>query len=632
MWRVIGKGAFLIVFNFLNVYGLSTSCSGNTCNTQNIADFGTKTWIVDKTYNEININSVNITASNTFFDIQNNITNLNLYGNINQPSGNQNYIFKLSSGKTINNLNNYGVVDSANNWAFGISGTIDNFNNYGLWLGGIGDNNNNGEIKNLNSTGLIGLVQLNTGSYHLNTKATISNLHLKITEDANKFNDFSGYGNASSDERLKYSHFVLGNNAQSNIAFHNGAKIYLSFEDDFKFNANYKIEKLITDTSGDKITSLSKRYLFSYLALKNPSPVIGIYRKNDFFCVGICDDNNKIARGAGNTMRKITNLNITKFMLKDDFYHSIFKKPSQTSQISLNDYSKFYYKNKRTIRRANPRPIPRQNAEIPRQDSFRIEQAKSQKYYTFFNPFVSHNLFYDKATPQYSGPDYGFVGGFNANFYDINTLGFHIGFSYGNMKEDEFKTDFRQILGNLGLHYKLDLDKFYFKGRIDGFYFMDEIKYAGEKIKPNNFGFGVQATFGKDFKLNAGIFGIEAGANYNGISYSNLGFKHESYAKSFEHLGQILLNANYAYAINNFNFRAQLGASVLITSFFKNQAQFKLDNEIYRYNIGYNRFGGHIGLGVGYSIKNVELGLEYFGNAGDKMISNSGFFNIRAWF
>ncbi|MDE6885515.1 MAG: autotransporter outer membrane beta-barrel domain-containing protein [Helicobacteraceae bacterium] len=258
-------------------------------------------------------------------------------------------------------------------------------------------------------------------------------------------------------------------------------------------------------------------------------------------------------------------------------------------------------------------------------------QSSSDKYHFFFSPFISHNMFYNDGL-NYSGLDYGFISGFNAKLGNLNTLGVHLGFSYGSLSESEFSTNLNTINIMAGLHYKLDLAyDIFVKLRGDVFYFLNDMSYAGLKQSPKNFGFGASGYFGKDFDFKRnGILTLEIGANYNGLQNEAINFGNEIYNKNLLLLGYINLGLNYSNSFSNgFGFDLGLGGNVLLT---KPIANIILLNNNIEYSIGIDRFSGYANVGVNYAINDiVELGLEYLGSFGDKSISNSGFFNVRVW-
>ena len=131
-------------------------------------------------------------------------------------------------------------------------------------------------------------------------------------------------------------------------------------------------------------------------------------------------------------------------------------------------------------------------------------------------------------------------------------------FSYGNLKDSTDKEfDITSMNLNLGLNYKLDLIyAMYLKARIDGFYFLNEVKNVSiaNKLKPNNIGFGASVAYGKEWDFrDYGLLGLEVGVDYKGlyateITTSNGGDSaniNEKFHKGLYHLLYVDLGLNY---------------------------------------------------------------------------------------
>ncbi|RDU65520.1 hypothetical protein [Helicobacter sp. MIT 14-3879] len=286
-----------------------------------------------------------------------------------------------------------------------------------------------------------------------------------------------------------------------------------------------------------------------------------------------------------------------------------------------------------------PKPAPQ--AQKPSRDyANTINQSSTTtsrndlSSYFFFTPFVSHTSFYKSSGLDYSGLDYGFISGINGKLGSINTLGAHIGFSYGKLKENVWDTNITTMTINAGLHYKLDLFyDMYIKVIGDVFMFLDELKasFLTKSYKPNNIGFAGSAYYGKDFNLGKnGILGLELGLLYQGINMSSINTDVENYNSQLQNLFYIDINTNYYKVFNNgFLFNSILGAKVLTTT---PNTILKIGNDSFKYDIKTDRVLGYINLGVGYNInQRAEFSIDYLGMFGDKSMSNSGFFNARVW-
>ncbi len=255
---------------------------------------------------------------------------------------------------------------------------------------------------------------------------------------------------------------------------------------------------------------------------------------------------------------------------------------------------------------------------------------KIYPYYFFFSPFVSYNMFYNDGL-DYKGLDYGFISGFNASINNANTLGLHLGFSYGKLKSDNASTLSTMSLMT-GIHYKLDLVyNMYLKARGDFFYFLNDLSYLANNIKPNNIAFSASLYYGKDFDFKeGGIFGAEIGFNYLGMNTNEFSFESTTYTKSLINLIYTDININYTKLFeNNIYLNSALGFKYL----FNNPVSSFINNTItYDFNVGADKYIGYVELGLRYNINNIaSIDLNYIGNFGNKSISHSGFFNVRVW-
>ena len=271
------------------------------------------------------------------------------------------------------------------------------------------------------------------------------------------------------------------------------------------------------------------------------------------------------------------------------------------------------------------------------------------KYYAALVPFVNHNLYYQAGNYQLSGLDYGFIGAFSGKLNNANALGAHLGFSYGTLGDkNDSVFSAKSINFMLGLNYKLDLiyDMFV-KARGDFFYFTNEISTAQvAHTKPNDLGFGFGAAFGKDFDLATnGVFGLELGFDYKGLNTNAISIKSaldnspmQDYEKSLYHLIYVDLGLKYTkFWANNFglnigagirgNLAPKLATSKMIERTNDNAINILLDND---------KVLGYLNAGLGYVVEQksyaMEFGLSYFGNFGDRSMSNGGSLEFRVNF
>ena len=261
-------------------------------------------------------------------------------------------------------------------------------------------------------------------------------------------------------------------------------------------------------------------------------------------------------------------------------------------------------------------------------------------YYFILTPFINHNLFFESGRYNLSGFDYGFLTAFSAKVAESNSFGAHFIMSYGNLGDSKDKDFMIKTLNlNFGLNYKLDLIwDMYLKARGDFYYFLNQAKTLTmiEAIKPNNLGFGASVSYGKDFNFGkGGVLGIEAGLDYKALQSSTISLHDNIYQKSLYHLLYADLGVSYSKYFGNFGLNAGLGIKGNITanklatskihiSTFNKSVDMVLDND---------NFLGYANLGASYVLNHkdfdMEFSLAYYGNFGDKAISNGGGFEWR---
>ncbi|RAX51622.1 hypothetical protein CCY99_08640, partial [Helicobacter sp. 16-1353] len=229
---------------------------------------------INNLINNGTINGISIGATNTNSKTIGQITTLANYGTIS----------KITNKNILTTLNNYGIINSGtsgNNSGIRNSGTIGTINNYGLITTSSSSNDgainvvdkstidtiNNygtienivvyGTINNLNNQGKIFAKSRDNKYTHIqtinsNAKINISNYHLIVNKNANDFNSFTSYTTASDDT----SHLVISESDVSNSVRLLGAdsKFLLTLGDSFELGKDYDLNKLVTDTSGNKYT------------------------------------------------------------------------------------------------------------------------------------------------------------------------------------------------------------------------------------------------------------------------------------------------------------------------------------------------------------------------------------------
>ena len=262
---------------------------------------------------------------------------------------------------------------------------------------------------------------------------------------------------------------------------------------------------------------------------------------------------------------------------------------------------------------------------------------KEQNYYFILTPFVNHNLFFESGRYHLSGFDYGFLTAFSARVAESNSLGAHFIMSYGSLSDKQDKDlSIKNLNLNVGINYKLDLIyDMYLKARGDVYYFLNQAKTLTlfEAIKPNNLGFGASVAFGKDFDFKSGgVLGIEVGLDYKALQSSTISLHDNIYQKALYHLLYADLGVSYAKYFGGFGvnlgggFRANLAPKLAESTLILNTQtlKFTLDNDKYL---------GYTNAGISYLLNtksfDMEFSLAYYGNFGDRAISNAGGFEWR---
>lgn len=563
----------------------------------------------------------------------------------------------LGSGvANISIFNNNGLIEGSIELTDSNS-KIGTFNNYGTITGGISQvSGGTAEIGVLNNYGDIYLyiIRNQSGKYaHINggnenIDIKLGDYHIRINQDSSTFNSFIGY---ASNTDFDTSHLVIGGNDSTKVTLRDAnSKLLISIGSNFELNKDYALNKLITKSDGSdyqiKVDG-STADLYSHLI--TTSSILNLSRNGNYFRLSVDTDS-----GIGNTFYKSNIQSMNNLILNSQSIifasnvrgsssrvvrriSSIQGESYEAKDVKEND--RFYYdqNDARLRQRQNlQRNTQRRATGIGNINA--SKSATSSKYYFFFTPFVTHNILNKNNGVGASGLNYGFISGFNGMLGDSNTLGVHLGFSYGGVSgsKNSTTTTINTMSTMLGLHYKLDLVyDMYIKAIGNFFYFLNDISYAyaanTDKRKPNALGFSGNLYYGKDFNLASyGVFGLEAGVNYQGIQSDNINFENETYKSNLINLIYLDIGTNYSKIFSNdFGFNLNLGVKALMT---EAKSKVTIIGATTDFNIGADRFLGYFGAGASYFInQKIELQLNYLGSFGDKSISNSGFFNFRIW-
>ena len=275
--------------------------------------------------------------------------------------------------------------------------------------------------------------------------------------------------------------------------------------------------------------------------------------------------------------------------------------------------------------------------------------SSNQNYYFVLTPFVNHNLFFESGRYNLSGLEYGFVTAFSGKLNNSNSLGTHFVFSYGSLNDkDDSIFNITSMNLNLGLNYKLDLIyAMYLKARIDGYYFMNNITLNEiSKIKPNNIGFGASVSYGKDFNFgNGGILGVYGGLDYKGLYGNAITFANandssinEQYSNSLQNLLYVDIGVDY-----NKYFKSSVGLwglNVIAgikgnTLFMLKSGNVSVKNRVFDMIIDNDKVLGYANISGSYVLNtkdfDMEFSIAYYGNFGDRVMSNGGGFEWRVY-
>ncbi len=513
------------------------------------------------------------------------------------------------------------------------------------------------------------------------TQFRIRNYSLKINENQTTFNTFSGYTYTNQASLEHTSHLVITGNGVNfnNIDFESSGKITIDFGEFFELGKEYKIGKIITNIDGTELLPTS---YFDRLISKDKD-YYTITQSGDSFVINFAGDNAPSGGIIINT--PITELYKSNIKTMNNFFlqsnaiiypHKYPKPPKKQpynphrNRYSMNaiqsnetfSYDKSrdndslllaqgatYRNTQRGIYLQHPRVNPPNNTGYSanqtrnRTNLNRTTAQSYDSYYFAIAPFILHNLYKQAGNYRPSGLEGGFITAFSGKLDYANALGVHFGFSYGSLGDKNDKAfSIKSANLMLGLNYKLDLvyDMF-IKARGDFFYFANEVSSEQvAKIKPNDLGFGVSVAFGKDFDLgDAGILGAELGIDYKGLSTNSVSVKSaldnstmQDYDKSLYNLIYADLGVSYRKYFGFFglnlgagiraNLAHKLATSKVVVS--NNTINILLDND---------KFLGYASAGISYVLNKtnyaMEFGLNYYGNFGDRSMSNGGSLEFR---
>ena len=278
----------------------------------------------------------------------------------------------------------------------------------------------------------------------------------------------------------------------------------------------------------------------------------------------------------------------------------------------------------------------------------------NDKYYFILTPFVNHNLFFESGRYNLSGLEYGFLTTFSGKLSPSNALGAHFMMSYGSLGDSKDK-DFSvtNLNLNIGLNYKFDMIwDMYLKARGDFFYFLNQVKTLTmpNAIKPNTLGFGVSVAYGKDFNFGSGgMLGVELGIDYKALQSNTISLQNsadrsvsETYQKSLYNLIYVDLGLNYAKYFNTnagiWGLNAGLGikGNVSANKLAKSQIRISALNQSVDMVLDNDKVLGYANLSGSYVLNakdfNMEFSIAYYGNYGDRVISNGGGVEMRVVF
>lgn len=622
--------------------GLWANTSCPNANTDCIIDENTTTQIKpNNNLNTLTINSnVTIKAEKTIEIDNKTLNTITNYGTLDATARNKNAIDVNGASPQLHTINNYGYINGVISTAANMQNTTITITNHGTITGGL-DIMGNSKTTIIDNRGVIYLKTTTSGNdkpAHINNAANklhIKNYAITINEDQNTFNSFSGYDKNTANTNYDTSHLTI---TAKEVSIYKDSKLILSFGEKFELNKDYSLKMLITNKDGGQqnityvgdTASLNTEQLYSHLTTK--SPLYVLLRNGDSFQVGLDTDKSVVTRSVKYNIQSVNKL----FIASNDMIYNTnnatkAKTIPRMQNPRVDTPTNNNINDRRSKRRA--RSIASLNAdssvESKLESSTLDSSLESSKFYFVFSPFAGYNSISDS---DISGLDYGFISAFNARLGSYNTLGLHIGFSYGNFKDNlSNKIDTTSLMA--GLHYKLHLPyDMFLKFRGDYFGFYNSLNMQEDSTKLDNMGFGGSAYYGKDFNLEYGKISLELGVDYKGIMVNPVSLENERYDKVLLHLLYTDLALGYHNTFSlGFMLDTRLGAKVNTLKDINARLYFNNINQV-DFTITNDRFLGYGNLSLGYTLKDMmEFSLSYIGIFGDKSMSNNGFFNFKIW-
>ena len=368
------------------------------------------------------------------------------------------------------------------------------------------------------------------------------------------------------------------------------------------------------------------------------------------------DENKWIASHSANVRNdeSFTNkyLALDSLSLNESFFYkseSLLLADSQSEQIA-----KRMRNSTQNLRNANDSNTNNSSANLTTR-STNPTTIQNDNYYFILTPFVNHNYFFESGRYNLSGLEYGFVTAFNGKLNNSNALGTHFVFSYASLNDkDDLAFNIKSMNLNLGLNYKLDLIyAMYVKARIDGYYFLNEVKNISlinsliNTIKPNAFGFGASISYGKEWDFrDYGLLGLEVGLDYKGlytndITTSNNADKsiNETYNKALYNMFYVDLGLNYdkyfKSSVGLWGIDSGVGLKANVSANALSKSNITLNNNARNINMQLDNdlILAYVNIAGSYLLQSKEFDMEfsiaYYGNYGNRTMSNAGSFEWR---
>ena len=630
--------------------------------------------------NFINRGTISITSNNTttiaISTSNGRVTNFSNYGSVLTSQGT---LYALTIGAGTDTAGFVNIYNDYNGYIAGglnITGSNQSpisITNYGT-MGGVNATTNAIRTITMDNLGMINFAG-NTRNHFNNIHLVIKNYTMQISENATTFNATR----AATDN----SHIVLAGTKSASFA-DNNSKLILDFGGDFEINKEYSLSRLIVDENGNSLLNVPFNRLttrndiftltqsgnnFIINAEPSNSTISNLYKANIKTINSLFLQSNKMIYPSKFKGKRLSTRNPQRRVIRrvsenaNPFFNAESPKGESKSNESLDisqDFSyllaldsldslqnneSFFYNSDSLLLAQSANQMAIQQRRAMQNPRARATSQVSNKYYFVLTPFVNYNTYNKSGRYNLSGLEYGFISAFSGKLGFGNTLGAHFGFSYGSLgdKDDSLlKLTSANLM--LGLNYKLDLFwNMYVKARGDFYYFLNEVSsVAFDKLKPNSMGFGVSVAYGKDFNFGAGgVLGLELGVDYKGLNANAISVdsldnsSKDTYDKALYHLVYVDLGLNYdkyfgtsagLWGINigaggRMNLTPKLAKSTIAILNGTRSVDMTIDND---------KFLGYVNAGFSYGFEaqkfGMEFGIEYYGNFGDRSMSNAGSF------